>query len=333
MAVTIRSDVNALIELMILDIMRLRERQFGMAKLCTTYSFVGKMGDNVKIPTMGRLAVHRRIPGSAVRSQAVRLDEFTCVVDYDLESSVELDELVSLQTGSTIRRPITTEISYAQTRYMDNVMLGLRAAVPTSQQVIVSSTGTAAGDPQALTRVACDTALQYMIESAIPYEECTWVFSPQQVMDLGNQVTLTSKDFTFATQKNGIIGTLYGLPVMMTPQISNNNLTGYRNGAEAVPGPTPGVAGSEFLPTQDPITATLPRGKTGAEIAQPFQTGMLIHPSWAVFLPQKNITVEVGRDIRFQSDLVVGKQVFGTRLYRTDACFNIHTRGSSNPLA
>lgn len=319
------------------EIRMYRDRKFHLAMATKTFDFTGQKGDTIHIPLVGRAAVYDRVPGQPVRLQTQAPGQYSARVDRDKESSYGIDNIVQIQSQYDTRTVYTKAAGYAMARDLDNALLGLRAGLPASQQIFVSTgvgAGTAAGDPAPLSKASIEAAMQLMMEADYDISECKWIISPNMALDLANIDQYISGDYQLANMKSGIVGMLYGLPVHITTQITNNRLDGYKNGEDAPGQPTPGVIGSPYLPTQDVIVGTgLPRGKTGNEVAQPFSTGMLVHPNWALLLKQKNITVEASREVLLQMDAMVTNQVYGTKLYEMDAAVLLHVQGSTNPLA
>jgi hypothetical protein len=311
------------------DIIRYRDRKFHMASAVRTYNFIGQKGDELALPLVGRSGVYDRIPGQPVRLQVKAPGQYKVRVDQDKESSFGIDKIVKIQSQYDAYTAYVKEAGYAMARDLDNALLALRASVPTGRRLFFTSNGTAAGTPQGLSKAGIETAIQLMMEEDVDYEECHWVLSPNQLLDLSSVDEFISNDFNFANMRNGIVGTLYGLPVHVTTQITNNTLDGYRNGEGAPGEPTPGVTGSPYVPTQEDVTPTfLNRGQTGSEVANPFQTGMLVHPDWAVLLKQQNIMVETSRETLLQLDAFVTTHVYGAKSFRRDHAVLLFTQGS-----
>lgn len=312
------------------DIIHYRDRKFHMASACRTYNFEGQKGDELFLPLVGRSGVFDRVPGQPVRLQVKSPSGYKVKVDQDKESSFGVDKIVKIQSQYDAFRAYTKEAGYAMARDLDNALLALRATVPTSRRLFFTADGTAATLPGGLTKAGLETAIQITMEEDVDWEECHWVFSPNQLMDLTDIDEFQSRDFDFASARNGIVGTLYGLPVHVTTQITNNTLVGYRNGEGAPGEPTPGVIGSPYFPTQEDVAAVaLNRGQTGSEVAQPFQTGMLVHPDWAVLLKQQNIMVETSRETLLQLDALVTTHVYGAKSFKRDHAVLLFSRGSS----
>lgn len=330
-----RSDIaNFIPQIWIGEVRRYRDRMFHLAKGTKTFNFLGKKGDTLHIPLVTRAGVRDRIPGQSVHLQSRQPGQYRITVDQDKESSFSLDRMVDIQSQYAIRQLYTQEAGYAMARDLDNALLALRAALPATQKIFKTTTGTAAGDPQALDEATILAALQLMMESNVPLEQCMWIFSPNQVLDIWTLDRFTSNDFNLAqlnlgTFSSGVVGRLYNLPVMVTNQITNNTLVGYISEEGAAGQPTPGVAGSPYLPTQESIVGTgLERGKTGSEVAQPFQTGMLVHPDWSILIKQSNINATASFENLLQMEALVTTHTYGTKTYRQDHAVLLFTQGT-----
>lgn len=332
------ADLSALRPLIFIEIMRSRRRRYYVKELCKMYSFVGKQGDRLTVPTIGDLAVKKLSTTEQLTPQTLSVNNFEVVVDQVDECTVGVRKWADDVSVYSVRQILGDGMANATARYLDNWLLGMRAAIPTSSRAFRSADGTAAGLPAALDAATVGLLTQRALESSIDMTTLRWVLSPQQVTDLFAIIQFTSKDFALGevAYREGAVGHLYGIPVICTPQISNNTLIGWKNGSGAAPSPTAGVAGSEFLPTQPPLgqpLVTLPRGQTGQEVANPFMTGMLCTPEWSILMMQHNAELEIGYEMINQRHLLSYKQAYGHGAYRSDSCYLVHTRGSTNPNA
>lgn len=309
------------------EVRHYRDKKFVMSELVKTRNFVGQKGDTMYQPLVGRAAVFPRIAGQPVNFQMHEPDEYRLKIDQDNESSFAVDDLVKVQSQYDVRRAFSKEHGYALRRDLDNAVLALRAAVPAANQIFVSSTDTAAGNPEAISRDAIIAAKTFLDERDVPEDSRVMAVSPSQYNQLLVIPEFVSQDFiTGRPTTSGIIGRLYDITVIMTTQITYNTLTGYYNGEGAPGQPTPGVEGSPYLPTQDTIVGTgLPRGKTGNEVAQPFQTAIVCNREWAILAKQVNLNVEYGRLFQYKMDGVIYNQVYGAKLYRKEDVVLIHT--------
>jgi len=321
-----------------LEILRYRDKKFHLAAATKTISVIGKKGDKLYWPKVGRLGTRARVPGTPIEFQAQTPGKHEMTITQDREASFGLDDLVEMQSQYELRSEYTKAAADAHVRYLENFLLGLRAAIPTTNRIFRSTgtgAGTVAGDPAPLDNASVMAAMEILMIQDVPVEECRWILSPSQAMDLLNVDKFISRDYEMAQlainrMSSGIIGTLHGLPVHVTTSIANNSLTGLIEEEGATGAPTPGVTGSAYLPDQEDVGTTityLPQGKTGSETAQPFQTGMLVHPRWAILAKQKDVTVEQDRLITHQINAVVTRQVFGAKTFYPNEAVLIHSRG------
>lgn len=316
-----------------------RQSAFFMEQTIQTMNVVGKKGDTFHIPKVGIAGVNDRIPNQPVEFQTRTASAYTVMLDSDKESSFGIDDLVEIQSQYNQMAIYTKAAGRAMARDLDNALLALRASVPTDYHIYNTTgagAGTAAGDPASLNEATLIASMQKMLERDVPLTECKWILSPNQFLDLMQLELIKNSDYSISsglmpanTPKEGMLGTLYGMPVCVSNQIKNNSLDGYIPREGAAGQPTPGVVGSPYLPKQDALVGTgLARGKTGSEVAQPFQTGMLVHPEWGYLLKQKNFTVDSAWLTLYQTNALVTRQVYGSKLYRDDHAVLIFSQGS-----
>lgn len=321
-----------------MEILRYRDRSFHLAAATRTMNVVGQKGDKAHFPKVGRLGVRDRVPGRPVYVQSQTGGKYEVTITKDKEVTFGVDDIVYMQSQYDLMAEYARAQGEALVRDLDNFLLGLRPTVPVAHNIYRTTgagAGTAAGDPAPIDSSTVEAAMQLIMEQDGMIEQCRWIFSPNQVMDLINIDKFISNDYNIAQLQigrfnSGVIGTLYGLPVHVTTQISNNSLDGLLVEEGATPAPTPGVAGSYYLPDQEDAGTTLtllPRGKTGAEVAQPFQTGMLCHPNWAMLVKQKDITIEKSREVLLQADIAVARHVYGAKSFYPELAVLIHSQG------
>ena len=309
------------------EVRRFRDQRFIMQAVTTRKNFIGKQGDTYYEPLVGRAAVYKKLPNQPVVLQARNPEGFTMKIDQYNESSFGIEDIVEIQSQYNQRMIYTKEAGYALGRDLDNSILAMRAAVPATHQIYVSTTGDTTGIPQAINDAALLAAKAILDELDVPEEDRYWVVSPRQYVDLLAIDKFISRDFVNSNPvQNGKIGSLYGYPVWSSSNVKPNSLDGLVNGDGAIPQPTPGVQGSPYLPTQeDEPLIFLPRGQVGNETTRPFVTAMLCHKDWSWVAVQKNITSEGCRIPLYLSDAYITSHVFGVKRYRKDHAVNIHT--------
>jgi Phage capsid protein len=238
-----------------------------------------------------------------------------------------IEDIVTTQAAYALRSEYTREAGYAIARDIDNAVLALRASVNNvASQVIYNSsnglvTGNGAANP--LTFASFLTAKLILDAADVPPEDRVFIVSPGQYAQLLNINQFTNVQFIDGRPvENGLVGSLFGIPVVMTSQVGVNSNTGYVNGTGGAQLPTPGVNGSPYVPKQDTY-ATLPLIFSGD--SRPIVTATLAHMDWAVLGIQQEPQLESGREPIYQADVVIMTQLYGTRLFRSDHAVLIHS--------
>lgn len=307
------------------EIKRFRDQSFILKNSVKLVPMVGKKGDLIHIPSISRMAVYDKLPETPVTLQARTEGEYTIVIDKYKESSFMIEDIVGIQAAYGLRSFYTQEAGYALSRDLDNFLLGLRADINayTGQVVWNTSTGASGGTPLALNRAAILAAKQILDEADVPMMGRKLVVSPGQYNDLLTVDEFISADYVNGRPtSSGTVGTLFGMEVLMTTQVTTNSTTGYVNGTGGTPSPTPGVAGSYYMPSQ--FTAT-PVGLPTSSNSLPVATALMYHPDWAILSMQLNPKVESSREVLFQADAVVATQIYGAKVYRPDHAVLIHS--------
>lgn len=298
-----------------------------MAGTCKKLPFVGKKGDKIHIPGISRLSVNDKIAETPVQLQARTESEFTMIIDKYKEVSIMIEDILRLQSKYELMSPYTTEIGYALARDLDNFVLAQRGVINSlvngvaSQRIYNSSTGLVGGTPLSLSKAAILAAKQIMDEADVPATGRHIAVSPGQYNDLLTITEFTSGDFGPGTAtQTGKVGTLYGMDVMMSSNITQNSATGYTNGTGAPAQPTPGFTGSPYLATQLPAeVASL------VSLDALYTSALVYHTDWCILAIQKNPNVESSRENLMQANAMVSTQVYGSKVYRPDHACVINT--------
>jgi hypothetical protein len=292
-----------------------------------------KKGDTYHIPRMTELAVEDKASDTSVALTANNDTDYSILVDTDRTCSVGIDVLLDVQSTYALRKPYMEAMGYALAKDMTGQILGLRAAVnnTATASVFASSNGLITGNGTPITLAALMTARSYLLGNDvmdgedIPNGGLSLIISPQQESALMLIPQFISKDFiTNQPMMNGQIGTILGMNVIRTSLLQANSLTGWKNGALGSPEPTPGAAGSRYLPKQDAFTA-LPLLFTGN--SKPVHTAMLVHNEWAACVTSMTPRFTDSFENREQINLMVGRQALGAKLYRPGHAALIHTTG------
>ncbi|MBD2200154.1 MULTISPECIES: phage capsid protein [Calothrix] len=312
------------------EVKRALDQKLVASKYVKMLPVSGKKGDRFHIPNIGRAAVYDKLPETPVTLQSRQESDWFIDIDKYKESSFTIEDIVGVQAAYELRSEYTREAGYALARGLDADVLALRAALQgyNSQSQVIYNTadGTLSGNSAPLNYQALLTAKVILDRADVPEEDRVLLVSPTQYNQLLAVDKFISMDYSKGMPVvSGVVGTIFGVPVIMTSQIGQNGTTTYSNGDGNIV-PSPGVTGSPFLPTQD-TWSTLPTAFTGSNTGAAAQvhTAILCQRDWAVLAKQMEPKVESGREIQLQSDVLVNTQLYGAKLYRPGNAVILHT--------
>lgn len=315
-------------ELWLDELKRERDSKFVMAGSTKIIPARGKKGDTFRIPNITRLAVNDKLAETPVTLQSRTETDFSIVVDRYKEVSFLIEDIVGVQSKYNLRSEYTREAGYALARDIDNVLLAERAAIQNeSAQVIYNTdTGAVGGNALSLNKAAILAAKEILMLADVPMEQCVMVVSPEQHQDLLMIDEFVSSDYVSGKPTvNGMIGSLYGMQVRYSSNITRNSTTGYTNGAGAAAQPTPGVTDSPYYPTQSTATTLPTDGASNSGTVGNYITAMIYHPEAFALAMQMEPKVEHSRETLYLGDAVVMSQLYGVKTYREDHAVLIHT--------
>lgn len=295
------------------DIIRYRLEELVMARFVKRIPFMGRAGDTIRMPRISRLGVRPKGLKQPVYYQSVTEQDWSMLVQRYMESSIMIEDVVEIQSHTNLRSEYTKEISRALARDIDYRLLAERAAIigADSTSHITSTTPLSSAEILA--------AIETLEKRRVPVSECTFVFSPSHRASLLAIDKFTSRDYVDGKPvQTGVIGDLYGVPVVVSNNITINSTTGLYNGDnDPTPGATPGVTGSLYYPTQEDGTVT--------SLTANYYSGMLLHPEAIAMAMMQSPKVTSDFDIDFQASKVVSTQLYDVKLYRPDHAVVIST--------
>lgn len=286
-------------------------------------NFGKKRGDLIRLPKISRLGVRPKSPKSPVEYQALTENEWSMRVQRYTESSFMIEDLVEIFAHTDLRSEYTREAGQALARDLDYAIMAERAAVinyngagnntTTSNSHIVSGTTIGRADILA--------AIETLDRRRVPKQGRKLIVTPAHYSSLLTINEFISRDYTDAKAptQTGEIGTVYGVPVIFNNNMGVNSNTGLYNGdADTAPGPTPGVAGSMYYPTQEDFTLNY-----GLPVN--YYSATLFHPDAFALAVSKMPNAQAEWDIDYQAWKVVNTQIYDCKLYRPDHAVVIST--------
>lgn len=306
---------NFIPELWSTDIFRYRAETLLLARYVKRMNFSGGVGDYIRVPKINRLGVNDKLPKSPVTYQATTGGKWDMRVDRYKEASFMIEDILELQSNVNLRSEYTKELGVALARDIDNAVLAHRASFAGVPGSHITTAG-ALDDAKIL------AASEILDTRRVPKQGRVLVIAPGQHADLLSGASkFVNADYIGSgsmPMTTGVVGQVYGIPVVISDNITVNSLTGFNNGDDAAPGPTPGMTGSMYFPTQFDISTptALTAGKFSA---------MLLTPDALAMAMIKMPKIETARDIDYQAWKVVTTQIYGFKPWREDGCIIIST--------
>ena len=295
------------------DIIRYRSEDLMMTKYVKTIPFTGRAGDLIRMPRISRLGVRIKHLKSPVEYQSITETDWSMTVNRYVESSFMIEDILEVQSSVNLRSEYTKEVSVALARDIDYRILAQRAAIVGADATshIVSTNPIGKADILA--------AIEILRRRRINTNGAVFVVSPSHYASLLNIEEFINADYVNGRPvQNGIIGALYGIPVVVNNNIDINSLTGLKNGDnDPMPGATPGMAGSDYYPTQEEGTVT--------PLVANYYSAMLLTPDAICMAMQMTPKMDAEWDIDYQATKVVATQLYDVKLFRPDGAIVIST--------
>ena len=297
-----------------------------------------RKGDVIHVPSVGRLSVNPKISETPVTLQNGTPGEFTFKRDRHVESSFMVEDIAALQSDYDTRSIYSQEAGLALARDIDAWLLAHRVVLKAEGQIVQSGGGT----PAPLNLAAILTARLMLEKADVPVEGAHLIVSPAQYTSL-LQIDEFINGFYVDNRPvvTGQVGTIFGIPVIVTNAIRKNATSGFRIGDSDTAGATPGVAFwntggtpaanySRYYPDESKLapwtatqkvggqhTLTAPTSTTpGSTLAIGQYSALLCHPDWLAFWMDDMAKTESSRETLFLADAVVSHQYYGCKVYR-----------------
>jgi hypothetical protein len=293
-------------------------------------------GDTINIRTIGNLGVNDKLPGIPVTLQTTTMSSFPITLDRYIESSFSIEDIAKMLNDQGLIESAYLERSrYAIYKHIMGSILGMRAAFNAVSGSVVYATanGLIGGESRPLD-------LNHILQARTILERRNYdvarmvllVTSQQFAQLLANQRiqnVFIKGGVDGAAVTDGIVGSIFGIPVRVTNFMSANSATGWLNGTTATP--TPGAAASLFQPTQESLApvalpttwAVAQAGVGGAEV----HTAMLVHKEAIAMAQPFAPTADISYETLYLMWASVNSYLYGVRSYRNDAAVLISSNG------
>lgn len=298
-----------------IDLLRYRQANFEMARYTHVMPFMGMKGDKIRFPRTGRLGSRLKAAGSPVNYQTRSEEEWFMEITRHVESSFAVDDITRIQSHTDLRSVYTREAGRALAEDIDNYLLAQRASI-----VGFDSTNSHITSAARISYADLLAAWQVLNERKVPKENRVLIIGPAHEAAMFNinqfiQSGTYNSGNTANINRGQIIGRIFGMPVVMSTNLVENSLTGFTNGDDGVPEPTPGVTGSSYYPQQfgDSVDVYTPTALTVDRYS-----AVMMHRDCIALGMQKMPTPQGYFNVDYQEFRVVQTQLYDVKLLRPD---------------
>lgn len=295
------------------EIMRYRLEDLVFARYVKRMPFSGRAGDTIKLPRISRLGVGTKALKAPIEYQSVTDTEWSMTITRYKYSAIMVEDIVGIQAHTNLRQEYTREISRALARDIDLAIQAERAAIIGADATHhVTSTAP-------ISKAEILAAIEILDRERVPQEGRTLIVSPAHYASLLAIDQFVNRDYVSGMPTvTGQIGTLYGIPVVVSNYLGINSTTGLYNGDnDPAPSPTPGMTGSLYYPDQEDGTVT--------SLTANYYSAVLLHKDAICLAMQKMPNVQSEWDIDYQATKVASTQIYGVKLYRPSHAIVIST--------
>ncbi len=307
-----------------------------------TYN-LGAAGDRINIRTIGRLGENIKQAGVPVTLQSPQMANFPIILDRHVESSFSVEDIVNLLLPNGMPdTSLVSESAYALRRGIMAQILSHRAATQSIAGSVINASangtmGTGSGVSQPLDLNHILRAKTILNERRYLDNDLVLIVSPTQYSQLLSNSRLQNEFFRSNANPigEGVVASIFGIPVYMTTLITPNSATGFTNGSTNIP--TPGWAsGNLYFPTQEPTTPanlsttanTFDPASNSAVTARQVNSAWLVHKQYLAAAMPYTVRTKVEDSATYLSTIVVNHALYGMRTWRQDGAVVIHTNNT-----
>lgn len=216
------------------EIVAAYKKSLVMANLVRKMSHKGKKGDTINIPMPSRATAQAKAANTLVKIQQDTESTVQVLLNKHFEVSRLIEDIVTVQALSSLRKFYTDDAGYALARQTDTDLIQLGRSMNNGAGTNVYATAYIGGDGStayvaasnnetALTDVGLRRLIQRLDDNDIPMDRRHLVVPPSTRNTLMGIARYTEQGFTGEagagnTIRNGKIGDLYGIDVYVTPQ-------------------------------------------------------------------------------------------------------------------
>lgn len=190
-----------------------------MANVVNKMPMKGKKGDTIHIPKPTRGSASAKAASTQVTLQAATETEVVVTIDKHYEYSRLIEDITEVQAQASLRKFYTDDAGYALAKQVDTDLFAEAQASFDLYEVDGSgnlAAYTANGAANAFTDAALRDGIQLLDDGDVPMDNRVLVIPPSAVNTIRGIDRYMSSDFGGAGVIKGQIGTLYGIPVVVS---------------------------------------------------------------------------------------------------------------------
>lgn len=213
------------------EIVAAYKKNLVMANLVRKMNHKGKKGDTINIPMPSRSVAQAKTANNVVRIQQDTESVVQVVINKHFEVSRLIEDIVSVQALSSLRKFYTDDAGYALARQVDTDLIQLGRSANNGAGTAAYAAAYIGGDgstlytganQSALTDAGIRRMIQRMDDNDLPQEDRYLIVPPSSRNTLMGINRYTEQAFVGEvgaanTIRNGRIGNLYGVEVYVTP--------------------------------------------------------------------------------------------------------------------
>jgi N4-gp56 family major capsid protein len=213
-----------------------------MANLVRKMNHKGKKGDTINIPMPSRAVAQAKGANATVKIQQDTESNVQVLINKHFEVSRLIEDIVSVQALSSLRRFYTDDAGYALARQVDTDLIQLGRQANNGAGTAAYATAFAGGNgttayvaasnnESALTDAGIRRMIQRLDDNDLPMEDRFLIVPPSARNTLMGIARYTEQAFVGEggaanTIRNGRIGNVYGVEVYVTPNCDTTSGSG-----------------------------------------------------------------------------------------------------------
>ena len=176
-------------------------------------------GDKIHIPEVSQVGYGTKSADTAVSYATNTETEMTIDVDTHLYSAKLFEDIAVIQANESLFSKYAQSMAYTLAKELDTAIEAKMQAFQTSVSLSANNT---------LTNAKAEEIYATLLGLDIPVEECCWFLNPTLYADVVANHSFVSAGGATDVQMgfngaNGVVGSLYGIPVILSNQIDTTS--------------------------------------------------------------------------------------------------------------